>query len=71
MSWTSILYDDSNNQSSVIEFYPSFEHQIRDALKVLVGHEAEQRIKIGLAKDGSGVGGELNVIHYEGILTKD
>ncbi|TIC60903.1 hypothetical protein E3Q03_02961 [Wallemia mellicola] len=41
---------------SVIEFYPSFEQQIRDALKVLLGHGAEQRIKIGLAKDGSGVG---------------
>lgn len=65
----SILYDDFNDQSSVIEFYPSFEQQIRDALKVLLGHGAEQRIKIGLAKDGSGVGGELDMIHYERILT--
>lgn len=70
MSCSSILFDISKDQPSVIEFYPSFEQQIRDALKVLLGREAEQRIKIGLAKDGSGVGGELFVILYEHILTK-
>ena len=42
---------------SVIEFYPKFESKIREALRILIGTQSEERIKIGLAKDGSGVGG--------------
>lgn len=44
---------------SLVEFYPRFESRIRDALKEMLGSEVEKRIEIGLAKDGSGVGGEL------------
>lgn len=43
---------------SLVEFYPRFESRIRDALKEMLGEEVEKRIEIGLAKDGSGVGGE-------------
>lgn len=43
---------------SVIEFYPHFEERLREALKELLGPEGEKRVKIGLAKDGSGIGGE-------------
>lgn len=31
---------------------------MRKALKVLLGEEGEKRVRIGLAKDGSGVGGK-------------
>ncbi|ODQ66028.1 hypothetical protein NADFUDRAFT_51298 [Nadsonia fulvescens var. elongata DSM 6958] len=45
---------------SVVEFYPNFEKMIREALSLsdAVG-EHESRIKIGVAKDGSGVGAAL------------
>jgi hexokinase len=39
------------------EHYPHFEERVRIALKAMLGPEAESRIKIGMAKDGSGVGG--------------
>ncbi|KAF9520373.1 hypothetical protein BS47DRAFT_1370488 [Hydnum rufescens UP504] len=42
---------------SMAEHYPYFEVRVREALRVVLGHEVEQRIKIGMAKDGSGVGG--------------
>jgi hexokinase len=42
---------------SLVEFYPRFEERIRDALRELMGEEVEKRCEIGLAKDGSGVGG--------------
>jgi hexokinase len=44
---------------SLVEHYPRFEERLREALKVLLGSTAEQRIKIGMAKDGSGVGAAL------------
>ncbi|GAA5987789.1 hypothetical protein JCM11641_004930 [Rhodosporidiobolus odoratus] len=44
---------------SLVEFYPRFEQRVRDALKVLLGDEVEQRVAIELAKDGSGVGAAL------------
>jgi hexokinase len=43
---------------SVAEFLPGFEGRVRDALKVLLGEDGAKRVRIGLAKDGSGVGGE-------------
>jgi hexokinase len=43
---------------SVAEFLPNFEARMRAALREVLGVEGEQRIKMGLAKDGSGVGGE-------------
>jgi len=44
---------------SVVQFYPGFETRVRPALRELLGEKVEQRVKIGLAKDGSGVGAAL------------
>jgi len=46
---------------SLVEFYPGFEDHVRDALRVTdgIGEENEKRIRIGIAKDGSGVGAAL------------
>ena len=46
---------------SLVEFYPNFEGHIRDALRQIegVGPEGEKKIRIGLAKDGSGLGAAL------------
>lgn len=46
---------------SLIEFYPEFETMLRSALREIeaVGDAGERRIRIGLAKDGSGVGAVL------------
>jgi hypothetical protein len=39
---------------------------VRDALKVLLGEDGAKRVRIGLAKDGSGVGGEsLARVHFD------
>jgi hexokinase len=46
---------------SLVEFYPSFEDYIREALREIpqIGPQGEKRIRIGIAKDGSGVGAAL------------
>lgn len=44
---------------SLIENYPNFGKKLRASLRVLVGEQVESRVDIGLAKDGSGVGGRL------------
>lgn len=46
---------------SLVEFYPGFEEYIREALRETkdIGKHGEQRIRIGIAKDGSGVGAAL------------
>ncbi|EOA91077.1 uncharacterized protein SETTUDRAFT_166909 [Exserohilum turcica Et28A] len=46
---------------SLVEFYPNFEDYIREALRAVpkIGTEGEKRIRIGIAKDGSGVGAAL------------
>lgn len=46
---------------SLVEFYPSFEDHIREALREIegIGEKNEKRIRIGIAKDGSGVGAAL------------
>jgi len=44
---------------SMAEHYPHFEERVRAALVVVLGKEVEHRIKIGMAKDGSGVGAAL------------
>lgn len=46
---------------SLVEFYPRFDDRVRTALREVIGKEAEQRVQIGLAKDGSGVGGESDI----------
>ncbi|OLL24806.1 Glucokinase, partial [Neolecta irregularis DAH-3] len=44
---------------SLAEFYPKFEEMTREALREIIGPENEPRIKMGIAKDGSGVGSAL------------
>ena len=46
---------------SLVEFYPGFEEYIREALREIpeIGEKGEPRIRIGIAKDGSGVGAAL------------
>ncbi|KAK9255385.1 hexokinase-domain-containing protein [Lipomyces tetrasporus] len=43
---------------SVFEFYPGYEDLMREALKDVLG-ENEKKVRIGIAKDGSGVGAAL------------
>jgi len=46
---------------SLVEFYPGFEDYIREAFREIpeIGVEGEKKIRIGLAKDGSGLGAAL------------
>ena len=46
---------------SLVEFYPGFEDEIRGALREVpeIGAAGERRVRIGIAKDGSGVGAAL------------
>ena len=46
---------------SLVEYYPGFEDSIREALREIpeIGAEGEEKIRIGIAKDGSGVGAAL------------
>lgn len=46
---------------SLVEYYPGFEGHIREAFAEIpeIGLQGEQRIRIGIAKDGSGVGAAL------------
>ena len=54
---------------SLVEFYPGFEGYIREALREVkdLGEEGERRIRIGIAKDGSGVGAALIALVAEGM----
>jgi hexokinase len=56
---------------SLVEFYPGFEGYIREAFREIdeLGVEGEKKIRIGIAKDGSGVGAALGALaaHSEGI----
>ncbi|KAL1304729.1 hypothetical protein AAFC00_003674 [Neodothiora populina] len=46
---------------SLVEYYPGFEDTIREAFREIegIGKHGEKRIRIGIAKDGSGVGAAL------------
>lgn len=46
---------------SLIQHYPNFEKILRESLRELVGERVEKKVDIGLAKDGSGVGGEVSI----------
>ena len=48
----------STSDRSLIQFYPNFKDQLRDSLRHLVGKKVEEAVEIGMAKDGSGVGGK-------------
>lgn len=49
---------------SLIEFYPDFERYIREAFQEIpeIGPEGEKKVRIGVAKDGSGVGAALGAL---------
>ena len=46
---------------SLVEYYPGFEDYMREAFREIdgIGAEGEKKIRIGLAKDGSGLGAAL------------
>jgi hexokinase len=46
---------------SLVEFYPKFEEYIREALREVsqVGVAGDKKVRIGISKDGSGVGAAL------------
>ncbi|KAJ5787778.1 Hexokinase N-terminal [Penicillium paradoxum] len=46
---------------SLVEFYPNFEGHLRDALREVpqVGVAGDKKVRIGISKDGSGVGAAL------------
>ncbi|KAL3472327.1 hexokinase-domain-containing protein [Aspergillus californicus] len=46
---------------SLVEFYPNFEGYMRDALREVpeVGTAGDKKVRIGISKDGSGVGAAL------------
>lgn len=52
---------DIGADGSLIEFYPTFEADMRAAMREIpeISSSGEKRIRIGLAKDGSGVGAAL------------
>ncbi|KAF2263372.1 hypothetical protein CC78DRAFT_273459 [Lojkania enalia] len=52
---------DIGADGSLVEFYPNFEDYIREALREIpeIGEAGEKRVRIGIAKDGSGVGAAL------------
>ncbi|KAJ5409071.1 Glucokinase [Penicillium cosmopolitanum] len=54
---------------SLVEFYPNFEGYIREALREVpqVGAAGDKKIRIGISKDGSGVGAALIAL----IASKD
>ena len=45
---------------SLYQHYPGFEDRMREALRLLLGDEVEKLVVMGLAKDGSEVGGAHN-----------
>jgi len=47
---------------SMVQFYPGFEDRLRAALTDLIGPDAEKKVVIGMAKDGSGVGAALGAL---------
>ncbi|KAI4122783.1 MAG: hypothetical protein LQ347_006392, partial [Umbilicaria vellea] len=54
---------------SVVEYYPGFEDYIRQALREIpeIGRQGERRVRIGIAKDGSGVGAALIALVAGGV----
>ncbi|WWC61083.1 uncharacterized protein I303_103661 [Kwoniella dejecticola CBS 10117] len=55
---------------SVAEFLPNFSERVSEALAVLLGKEGGKRIRMGLAKDGSGVGAALTALQAKKAMDK-
>ncbi|KAF2712531.1 hypothetical protein K504DRAFT_464619 [Pleomassaria siparia CBS 279.74] len=55
---------------SLVEFYPGFEDHVRQALREVeeIGEQGEKRVRIGIAKDGSGVGAALIALVAGSVL---
>jgi hexokinase len=53
---------------SVAEFLPNFEPRVRKAIQSLLGEKGAARIKMGMAKDGSGVGAALTALQAKKAL---
>lgn len=49
--------DECSRPHSMAELYPHFQERMRATLVVLLGEKMTERVRISLAKDGSGVGG--------------
>ncbi|RMJ23984.1 Hexokinase [Aspergillus sp. HF37] len=64
---------DIGADGSLIEFYPTFVADMRAAMREIpeIGPDGERRIRIGLAKDGSGVGAALMAQAAEKVKTRD
>jgi len=58
---------------SLVEFYPGFEEYVREALREIpqIGVEGEKRVRIGIAKDGSGVGAALIALVAEKAMANE
>ncbi|KAK4913113.1 glucokinase [Elasticomyces elasticus] len=54
-------FADIGVDGSLVEYYPGFEDYVREAFREMdgIGAEGEKKIRIGLAKDGSGLGAAL------------
>jgi hexokinase len=50
---------DVGADGSLVEFYPGYVDMCLSACEEILGNDASKRIRIGLAKDGSGVGAAL------------
>lgn len=63
---------DIGADGSLVEYYPAFRETIQEALKAIngIGAEGAERIRIGIAKDGSGVGAALIALVAAGMESK-
>lgn len=55
---------------SVAEFLPMFSERVMAALKAILGDKSAARVKMGLAKDGSGVGAALTALQAKKALDR-
>ncbi|OCF36661.1 hexokinase [Kwoniella heveanensis CBS 569] len=55
---------------SVAEFLPRFSERVSEALAEILGEDGSKRIRMGLAKDGSGVGAALTALQAKKALDK-
>jgi hexokinase len=52
----------------VAELYPHFRERVNATLLTLLGEKTAKRVRIGLAKDGSGVGGAFLCVVWVALL---
>ncbi|TYJ57207.1 hypothetical protein B9479_002122 [Cryptococcus floricola] len=55
---------------SVAEFVPRFNERLLETITLLLGKETAERVSIGLAKDGSGVGAALTALQARKAIEK-